>query len=61
MLRSNEPQPDTFRVFDRQFGPEPGACDFVWVSDSLCEKVRSFEVNQQTQASDHQPVRVVLA
>ena len=60
VLRTNQPQPDTFRLFDRQFGPEPGACDFVWVSDSLYDKVRSFEVNQQTQASDHQPVRVVL-
>lgn len=60
VLRTHEPQPDTFRLFDRQFGPEPGACDFVWVSDSLYDKVRSFEVNQQTQASDHQPVRVVL-
>lgn len=60
VLRTHQPQPDTFRLFDRQFGPEPGACDFVWVSDSLYDKVRSFEVNQQTQASDHQPVRVVL-
>lgn len=60
VLRTHQPQPNTFRLFDRQFGPEPGACDFVWVSDSLYDKVRSFEVNQQTLASDHQPVRVVL-
>lgn len=61
VLNPQTPQPDTFRLFDSQFGPTPGACDFVWVSDSLRPHVRSFEVNQQTQASDHQPVRVVIS
>jgi len=60
VLNPDLPQPDTFRLFDRQFGSEPGACDFVWVSDSLRTHVRSFTVDQQTQASDHQPVRVVI-
>lgn len=60
LLHPDTPQPPTFRLFDRQFGPEPGACDFVWVSDSLRSQVRSFEVDAQTQASDHQPVRVVI-
>jgi len=59
-LHPDAPQPPTFRLFDRQFGPEPGACDFVWVSDSLREHVRSFDIDSQTQASDHQPVRVVI-
>lgn len=59
-LHPGVPQPATFRLFDRQYGPTPGACDFVWVSDSLRAQVRSFEVDQQTQASDHQPVRVVI-
>lgn len=60
LLHPETPQPPTFRLFDREFGPEPGACDFVWVSDSLRDQVRSFEVESQTQASDHQPVRVVI-
>lgn len=60
ILQPGQAQPATFRLFDRQYGPQPGACDFVWVSDSLRAQVRSLEVNQQTQASDHQPVRVVL-
>ena len=60
LLHPDVPQPPTFRLFDRQFGPEPGACDFVWVSDSLRAHVRSFEIDSQTQASDHQPVRVVI-
>lgn len=60
LLHGEQPQPPTFRLFDRQFGPEPGACDFVWVSDSLRSHVRSMEIDGHTQASDHQPVRVVI-
>lgn len=52
-------QPHTFNVYDQTFG-QPVACDFVWVSDSLRDQVRSFAVQEQTQASDHQPVRVTL-
>ena len=60
VLHPEAPQPATFRLFDKKFGPEPGACDLVWVSDSLRTHVQSFEVDQTTQASDHQPVRVVI-
>lgn len=60
LLHDEQPQPATFRLFDRQFGPEPAACDFVWVSDSLRSHVQSMEIESQTQASDHQPVRVVI-
>lgn len=60
LLHPEQPQPPTFKLFDRRFGPEPVACDFVWVSDSLRGKVRSFAVDGQTQASDHQPVRVCI-
>lgn len=48
----------TFRLFDRKYGPEPVACDFVFVSDDLAPLVRRIEVELQTQASDHQPVVV---
>lgn len=60
LLHGEQPQPPTFRVFDRQFGPQPGAFDFVWVSDSLRSHVRSMAIDGQTQASDHQPVHVVI-
>jgi len=60
LLYPQDPQPSTFRLFDHEFGCTPVACDFVWVSDSLRAHVRSFAVDQQTQASDHQPVRVVI-
>ncbi|WP_455556657.1 endonuclease/exonuclease/phosphatase family protein [Comamonas sp.] len=60
VLHPDTAQPPTFRLYDREFGPEPGACDFVWVSDSLRSQVCSFDVDSVTQASDHQPVRVVI-
>lgn len=60
LLHAKQKQPPTFKVFERQFGPTPVACDFVWVSDSLRSQVRSWETDGQTQASDHQPVRVVI-
>jgi endonuclease/exonuclease/phosphatase family metal-dependent hydrolase len=60
LLRPAEPQPPTFCLFDRTYAPEPVACDFVWVSDSLKGRVRAMDVDVQTQASDHQPVLLSL-
>lgn len=50
----------TFRLFDRRYGPEPIACDFVFVSDGLKGAVKRIAVDGETQASDHQPVLVEL-
>ncbi|SFM41463.1 endonuclease/exonuclease/phosphatase family protein [Variovorax sp. OV329] len=50
----------TFRLFDRRYGPEPVACDFVFLSDSLVPRLRRIEVDGATQVSDHQPVLVEL-
>lgn len=36
------------------------ACDFVFVSDRLEDKVRSMAIHGAVQAPDHQPVRVRL-
>lgn len=54
------PHAPTFRLFDRTYGPEPMACDFVFVSDDLAPRIRRIEVDVQTKASDHQPVLVEL-
>jgi endonuclease/exonuclease/phosphatase family metal-dependent hydrolase len=35
-------------------------CDFIFVSDELRPRVRAVQVDQQTQASDHQPVILTL-
>ena len=61
VLHPQQPQPATFRLIDRTWGPDPGACDFIWVSDSLQSRVRSWRVDSCTQASDHQPVLLELS
>lgn len=54
------PQPPTFRVFDRSYGPDPVACDFVFVSAGLLPRLQRMQIDGQTRASDHQPVLVEL-
>ncbi|MCG2594372.1 endonuclease/exonuclease/phosphatase family protein [Ramlibacter sp. XY19] len=60
LLHAGAPQPPTFMVHDRTYGPEPVACDFVFVSDSLKDSVRRIAIDGDTQVSDHQPVLLEL-
>jgi endonuclease/exonuclease/phosphatase family metal-dependent hydrolase len=60
LLHRTAAQPPTFRVFDRRYGPQALACDFVFVSEALAPHVRAMAVDVETQASDHQPVCVEL-
>ena len=60
LLHPGTPQPPTFCVFDQTYAPQPLACDFIWVSDSLRSRVRAVRVDGVTQASDHQPVLLEL-
>lgn len=60
VLHAQQPHAPTFGVYDNTYAPEPMACDFVWLSDSLRSQIRSMQVDTQTQASDHQPIRVVI-
>ena len=55
------PHAPTFRLFDRRYGPDPIACDFVFLSGSLVPRLRRIEVDGATQVSDHQPVLVELS
>jgi endonuclease/exonuclease/phosphatase family metal-dependent hydrolase len=61
LLRGETPHVPTFRLFDRRYGPQPVACDFVFVSDALKADVRALAVDAVTQVSDHQPVLVHIA
>jgi endonuclease/exonuclease/phosphatase family metal-dependent hydrolase len=61
LLHGDAPHEPTFRLFDRRYGPEPVACDFVFVSDALKADVRALAIDAATQVSDHQPVLVELA
>ena len=60
VLHGAAPHAPTFRLFDRRYGPEPIACDFVFVSDDLAPRVRRVEVDGRSRASDHQPVLLEL-
>lgn len=61
ILNGEAPHIPTFRLYDRRYGPEPMACDFVFVSDGLKDKVKSLRIDSDTQASDHQPVAVEIS
>jgi endonuclease/exonuclease/phosphatase family metal-dependent hydrolase len=60
LLHGAAPQPPTFRLFDRTYGPQPVVCDFVFVSDELAARVHRMDIDGQTRASDHQPVAIEL-
>jgi endonuclease/exonuclease/phosphatase family metal-dependent hydrolase len=59
-LHGAAPHPSTFQLFGRSYSPVPVACDFVFVSADLADKVQKIEVDLKTQASDHQPVLLSL-
>lgn len=60
IVHGQRPHDPTFRLFDKQYGPDPAAFDFVFVSDPLVPRLRRIEVDGRTRASDHQPVLVEL-
>jgi endonuclease/exonuclease/phosphatase family metal-dependent hydrolase len=55
--RAHDP---TIGVFDREQWPAASCFDFVFVSEDLAGRVRDLRVNLDTDASDHQPVLLVL-
>ena len=55
------PHPPTLGVHDKEQWPGPAfACDFIFVTEDLAARVEEVVVNEATQASDHQPVLLVL-
>lgn len=60
LAHGGAPQPPTFHVHDDRYSPDPVACDFVFVSDSLKGQVKRVAVDSDTKASDHQPVLLEL-
>jgi endonuclease/exonuclease/phosphatase family metal-dependent hydrolase len=55
-----KPHAPTLGVHDRTQWPEPFACDFVFVTEDLADRVEDVVVKADTDASDHQPVLLVL-
>jgi len=56
LVRGHRPHEPTFCVHSREYSRSPYCCDFAFVSADVAQRVRSVEVDAQTQASDHQPV-----
>jgi len=53
-----KPHPPTFCLFDDTYEKEPYCCDFVFATPELAPRIASVRHDQDTQASDHQPVIV---
>ena len=52
-----KPHEPTVGVYDKEQWPgDPFACDFVYVTGDIADRVQSLTVNGKTQASDHQPM-----
>jgi endonuclease/exonuclease/phosphatase family metal-dependent hydrolase len=60
VMHAEKPHDPTCGVFDREQWDHPHCRDFFFVSADLAERVRLVEVNLETSASDHQPLRLVL-
>lgn len=54
-----QPHPTSFCLYEQSNGP-PHCCDFMFVTEDLAPGIRKIAYNQETQASDHQPVLLEL-
>lgn len=60
VFHGHAPHTPTFCVHSTGFSKTPYCCDFIFVSETLVRRVRSIDVDSQTQASDHQPMLLEL-
>jgi endonuclease/exonuclease/phosphatase family metal-dependent hydrolase len=58
VLHPGAPHAHTVGLHECAWPDRPYCCDFVFVSENLAPRLRSMRVNQETDASDHQPVVV---
>jgi len=62
LVHPGEPHPSTFCIYQKTDpSGEELHCDFIFVGEDLAPRVRAIRVDQQTQASDHQPVVLTLS
>jgi endonuclease/exonuclease/phosphatase family metal-dependent hydrolase len=60
--RPGEPDPFTTGLFDRVQWPEGGHCrDYFAVTPDVARRIASVDMDAATDASDHQPLRLVLS
>jgi endonuclease/exonuclease/phosphatase family metal-dependent hydrolase len=56
-----DPHAPTLGVHDKEQWPGPPfACDFVFVTEDIADRVEEVVVDGRTDASDHQPLLLVL-
>ena len=60
-LHPGEPYPATFCIYNRMGNYGELHCDFFFASPEVMARVGSFHVDQDTQASDHQPIVLTLS
>lgn len=60
-MHPGRPHATTIGLYDRAQWPQPFCCDFMFVSADLAPRIRGYEINLETRASDHQPALLTLA
>ena len=59
---ADEPHPSTFKIHQKETPGEPELhCDFIFAGEDVRSRIQEIRVDQETQASDHQPVILKLA
>ncbi|MDJ0956046.1 MAG: endonuclease/exonuclease/phosphatase family protein [Arenicellales bacterium] len=60
-LHGSSQHAPTCGLFDKEQWPEGPHCrDFFFLTPNLASRIELFEVNPSTDASDHQPIRLIL-
>ena len=59
-LNPRQPHAATVGIHDRAQWPQPFCCDFAFISADLLGHLVGFEINAETDASDHQPLLLTL-
>lgn len=61
-LHGTRPHDPTCGIFDREQWPQGPHCrDFFLLTPDIVERIEALEVNRETDASDHQPLRLALS
>jgi len=61
LLNPGEPYPATFCIHNVMPGYGELHCDFFFVSPEAAARITAWQIDQDTQASDHQPLVLTLA
>ena len=60
VVHPGEEHPPTCGVYELIHWPAPNCRDFMFVSSDVADRARRFDIDAKTDASDHQPLRLVL-